>query len=353
MRAIKIFLVTLCTMLLWCCRSNPETTSIQLPSDGEFFDKIADYGIFTLNRSGLVPHPALIPYEVTSPLFTDYALKDRFLYLPEGQYITEQADGRYSYSEGAMLIKNFRYDDTQLPEARIIETRLLIHQNDTWRAMSYVWNEDQDEALISEVGDIIPLEIEHESRGKLAFDYVVPNKNQCKSCHNYDNDVDPLGFKYANLNRLIDNNGTPINQIDYLISGGALQEKKSAEHSFMVDYRDESKELSDRAMSYLDVNCGHCHRKNGPGNTSGLFLQHDESRTNHLGICKGPVAAGKGSGGRLFDIHPGKADSSIITYRMASIDPGVMMPELGRSLVHVEGVELISAWINSLDADCP
>jgi hypothetical protein len=34
--------------------------------------------------------------------------------------------------------------------------------------------------------------------------------------------------------------------------------------------------------------------------------------------------------------------------RLESVDPGVMMPELGRSLVHEEGVALVRRWIEEM-----
>lgn len=68
-----------------------------------------------------------------------------------------------------------------------------------------------------------------------------------------------------------------------------------------------------------------------------------------LGIGKAPVAAGKGSGGRMFSIVPGSPDESILVYRIESTDPGVMMPEMGRRLVHEEGVSLIREWIQSMN----
>jgi hypothetical protein len=68
-----------------------------------------------------------------------------------------------------------------------------------------------------------------------------------------------------------------------------------------------------------------------------------------LGIGKAPVAAGKGSGGRMFSIVPGAPDESILVYRIESTDPGVMMPEMGRRLVHEEGVSLIREWIQSMN----
>jgi hypothetical protein len=67
------------------------------------------------------------------------------------------------------------------------------------------------------------------------------------------------------------------------------------------------------------------------------------------GIGKIPVAAGRGSGGRLYDIVPGQPDESILMYRLESMEPGVMMPELGRRLTDEEGVALVREWVASLN----
>ena len=67
-----------------------------------------------------------------------------------------------------------------------------------------------------------------------------------------------------------------------------------------------------------------------------------------LGIYKTPVAAGRGSGPLRYDIVPGKPEESILVYRFNSTEPAVMMPELGRTMVHNEGLELIKEWIVSL-----
>ncbi len=58
--------------------------------------------------------------------------------------------------------------------------------------------------------------------------------------------------------------------------------------------------------------------------------------------------AGSGSGGLNYDIVPGNAAESILVFRMASNDLEVRMPEIGRSIVHPEGVELIAEWINAM-----
>jgi hypothetical protein len=107
-----------------------------------------------------------------------------------------------------------------------------------------------------------------------------------------------------------------------------------------------------RARAYLDINCAHCHSPTGPANTTALTLNPFVPSDRSVGVCKPPVAAGKGTGDRLFGIVPGQPDASIMMYRVASTEGGVMMPELGRSSVHAEGVALLRQWITSLPGHC-
>lgn len=107
-----------------------------------------------------------------------------------------------------------------------------------------------------------------------------------------------------------------------------------------------------RARDYLHVQCAHCHATTGPASTSGLILTREETNVHRLGRCKSPVAAGRGSGGLQYSIVPGKPEKSILHFRMNSTEPDVMMPELGRSLIHTEGVSLIRDWIRGMKGDC-
>jgi hypothetical protein len=100
----------------------------------------------------------------------------------------------------------------------------------------------------------------------------------------------------------------------------------------------------------LGANCGHCHNPRGVADNSGLNLNLEETRPSALGVGKRPVAAGRGSGDLEFAIAPGDPDRSILVHRMASTEPGVMMPELGRALVHEEGLALIGQYVASLPA---
>jgi hypothetical protein len=102
------------------------------------------------------------------------------------------------------------------------------------------------------------------------------------------------------------------------------------------------------ARGYLDVNCAHCHRPGGTASNSGLDLRWEQTDPRALGLMKRPVAAGRGAGALLFDIVPGKPHESIMTYRMASLEGGVAMPELGKATVDREGLEAVERWISGL-----
>jgi hypothetical protein len=116
----------------------------------------------------------------------------------------------------------------------------------------------------------------------------------------------------------------------------------------MVNYFDNSQNIEARARSYLDINCAHCHIRGGSADTTGLYLTLEEENTKHLGFYKKPVATGKGSFNLRYSIVPGNPKESILLARMHSLDPGIMMPESGRALRDEEGLEIVSAWIDSL-----
>jgi hypothetical protein len=78
-----------------------------------------------------------------------------------------------------------------------------------------------------------------------------------------------------------------------------------------------------------------------------------ESDPYTLGVCKPPVAAGKAAATQKYDVVPGQPGASILVYRMTSTEPSVAMPELGRSLEHVEAVDLVSQWITGMSGGCP
>jgi hypothetical protein len=111
---------------------------------------------------------------------------------------------------------------------------------------------------------------------------------------------------------------------------------------------EESGSIDHRARAWLDVNCAHCHNPQGSARTSGLDLTSTQADPAKFGVFKSPVAAGKGSGGRRYDIIPGKPDDSILLYRIESEEPGARMPNLARNMAHTESNQLIRNWILSM-----
>ncbi|MBU4568154.1 MAG: hypothetical protein KJ833_04230, partial [Alphaproteobacteria bacterium] len=116
-----------------------------------------------------------------------------------------------------------------------------------------------------------------------------------------------------------------------------------------ADVSDVSIHADVRARAWLDINCAHCHKPDGSASNSGLWLASTETDPVKLGVGKHPVAAGRGAGNLFKVIVPGAPDRSIMAYRIGSTEPGVAMPELGRSAPDPDGTALIRLWISEME----
>ena len=309
--------------------------------------RLADYRLFR-DAGGRQPN-GLTPYALNTPLFSDYAEKFRFLYLPPGTKARYRADGVLDFPVGATLVKTFAYPaDLRRPDkqVRYLETRLLIRKREGWTALAYVWNAEQTEAVLKRAGARFDVSFTDTQGQVRQVDYAVPNQNQCKECHQLDRTLEPVGPKARNLNGDYPYAEGPENQLAHWSRLGLLTGAPKPEDApRAARWNDPAEPLEARARAYLDANCAHCHNPRAVASNSGLFLNLEETRPAALGVGKGPVAAGRGSGGLRVSIEPGHPEASILAYRMASNEPGVMMPELGRSLTHEEGVALIRDYI--------
>jgi uncharacterized repeat protein (TIGR03806 family) len=314
---------------------------------------LSAYNLFRDGRAQ-APNDRVVPYGLITPLFSDYAVKFRFVYVPEGKTVAYTGDGAFDFPVGSTLVKTFAYPaDFRRPDEdiRLLETRLLIRRADGWVTLPYVWNAAMTDARLRLGGKRLEAAWTDAAGQRREITYRVPNKNQCKACHIVGKRITPIGPKARNLNRDFAYATGQENQLAHWARIGILAGAPPPEQAPRVARWDDPADgsLGDRARAYLDVNCGHCHSPQGPARTSGLYLTVTEDRPVHWGINKPPVAAGRGSGGLDFGIVPGKPDASILTFRMQSTDPGIMMPELGRVTVHEEGVALIRKWISGLD----
>ncbi len=336
-----------------------------------------------VQRSGgeLVLSEGVLPYDLNTPLFSDYAHKLRTVWMPAGTSAQYREGEVLDFPVGTVITKTFYYPvsdgadadevllDTatdfaasgklQLSEVRLIETRVLVHREAGWEAIPYRWNDDQSEATLNRIGGIIPLNLTTAESESEPFDYVIPNVNECASCHGTNSNeaaIHPIGPKVRHLNRDFAYSktlGGARNQIEQLSRVGFLTgvpvDLDGVPNNARWDDVDAA--LDARARAYLDINCSHCHSPVGPADTSGLSLEPDASGPA-LGTCKLPIAAGAGTGNRRWGIRPGHPDDSILIYRMEAKEGDKMMPEIGRATVHAEGVALVRQWVETLEGDC-
>jgi len=357
-----ITLVLSTIIIIQSCETTKEPISVEIDFTKLPYKTISEYGFFVGKLADLKPNERVLIYEPAATLFTDYAHKSRYIWMPEGvnaKINYDDTTGTIDFPNKSIIIKNFYYpEDFRKPEGkrRVMETRLMVKNNDKWSSYPYVWNEDQSDAKYKVSGGEYEVSWTDELGEKKNINYVVPNKNQCKSCHNINEEMAPIGVKVKHLNYDFNYGTETKNQLSKWIEIGYLESfdnKLIANHSKLVNYNDASQQLDKRARSYLDINCAHCHNADGPASTSGLFLNIEQNEAHKLGVFKTPVAAGFGSGSHTFDIVPGKADESIMVYRMESNDVGAAMPEIGRVMTHTEGLQLIRDWINSLEGEKP
>ncbi|HUP23480.1 MAG TPA: SO2930 family diheme c-type cytochrome [Thermoanaerobaculia bacterium] len=317
-------------------------------------ETLAGYRLFEGDPRLQQPAAGVVPYDINTPLFSDYADKLRFVKLPRGASVSYHADGVLDFPVGTIIAKTFAYPvDARDPAGalHLLETRILEREATGWVGRPYIWNEAQTEARLEITGGVLRASwIDPQGRAR-DHEYRVPNANQCKACHRTEGrTMLPIGTSVAQLNRDFAYGDGVENQLAHWTRVGALTGAPAPPSAPRLPVWDDpaTGSLDERARAWLDINCAHCHNPDGPARTSSLDLRFTQTNPTLLGIYKSPVAAGRGSGDRLHDIVPGEPDRSILLLRLESVDPGVMMPELGRSLVDEEGVAMVRRWIEEM-----
>jgi uncharacterized repeat protein (TIGR03806 family) len=294
--------------------------------------KLSDFEFFArpVRQS---PNRRVHPYALKTPLWSDGAEKLRFIYLPEGTQLAADGEGLLRFPVGAAIIKTFAFGTGA--DRRLIETRVLLHRAEGWVALPYRWNPEQTEATLALTGGRIDLV----TPAGEAISYAIPNKNQCKTCHSKDGEVIPIGPKARNLS---------AEWLDGMAKAGLLDRVPEGAGQ-LPDWRTHASGPAEPlARAYLDVNCAHCHQPGGGASNSGLDLRWEQADAHAIGIMKRQVSAGRGAGGHDFSVLPGQPDSSILLYRMDSAEPGIAMPELGKSSVDKDGVAVVRRWISEM-----
>jgi uncharacterized repeat protein (TIGR03806 family) len=237
------------------------------PSDSAILSKsppklLSEFGFFD-DLKAQKPAEGVVPFQLNTPLFSDRAVKRRFVYMPQGKAAKYDAAEAFDFPVGAALIKTFAFPaDYRKPDqnVRLTETRVLLRQEAGWQAWAYVWNGEQTDAMLKIAGAKVDVKTIDEDGVPLAFTYSVPNKNQCKACHAFNGEIVPLGPKARNLNRNLEYGAGAENQLAHWAAAGMLDDAASSEEAPRVaDWRDAGEPVEARARAWLDVNCAHCH----------------------------------------------------------------------------------------------
>jgi uncharacterized repeat protein (TIGR03806 family) len=345
-------LLALLTLLALTACSDSNDTYVPLPVSVDLasvpYQKLSDYHFFTGEMSLLEPADGLVPFKPTSELFSDYAHKQRYLWLPAGVNATYVSDDEVlNLPVGAALIKNFFYENTQPSgQRRIVETRLMIHKATGWIFATYVWNDAQTEAILDMNGSTTTITWT-DNNGAHTIDYEIPSENNCITCHSVNDDNLPIGIKPRNLNSDYTYLDGAMNQLTKLESIGYVQDLPSLVAS-VVDYNNTSQPLDLRVRSYFDINCAHCHRDGGSADyVNPRFSFELTTDPANMGVCVGAQLAPPGiPHGKV--VSPGDISQSVLHYTMTTNNSNFKMPRLGRTVVHTEAVALVGQWINSL-----
>ena len=339
----------------YSCSDEPYVTVEYSPVNynlGEMpYDNLSEYNFFQGEMKDLSPVYGVIPYELISSLFTDYSIKNRFLWMPDGvtaNYIS--SSDFFDFPVGTILIKNFSYENI-LPELskKNIETRLMIKKETGWIFADYIWNEEQTEASFSLDGSIVDISWLEDGVEKTA-NYRIPSASECLACHKISDEAIPNGVKPRNINKTLNYRSNTMNQLDKWMEVGYLNSYPENLES-VANWQDLSEPLEKRVRSYIDINCAHCHSDNTHCEYRPIRLSFEATEDlANMGVCLTPDT-NLGNGTDQI-INPGNVNRSVLHFRMSSNEEQYRMPLIGRSIVHEEAIAMIEEWISSLEDNC-
>lgn len=357
--ALTLLFTVLTTIIISCSKSDDEeyieVSPVRVDLTQVPYAKLSDYHFFDGPMKDQKPALDVLIYEPASALFTDYAHKKRFVWMPKGTKAVYEGDGKVlNLPVGSALIKNFYYDNVQnvtpVGSTRIIETRIMIRKATGWIFAEYVWNAAQTEAYLDMAGSNTTVEWKDENNITRVVDsYRIPSDQQCMTCHKYNEQPIPIGIKPQNLNNNFTFTSGLKNQLAKWIEVGYLDNNLPSTITSTVDYNDTSKSLDLRVRSYLDINCAHCHQTNSHCDYRPMrFAFSETTNLANMGVCVDTQDMADFPPALEKIVNPNNINRSMLHYRLNTDNESFRMPLLGRTEIHTEGVALIEQWINSL-----
>lgn len=309
---------------------------------------LVDTGVFT-DPALLTPHAGIVPYDLNLPFWSDGADKQRWFSVPEvSRVIGFQPEGNWSFPTGTVWIKHFEIERTNgVPaSAQRLETRVLVWNTNGGYGVTYRWGGSTTNATLVPEEGLGETLVVYDPGGLVLRTQVwhYPGRAECLQCHNSVAGF-ALGFNSAQLHRDYDYNGTLTNQLLALSHAGYLDTNLTSVRTLRALAHPTNAAVSReyRVRSWLAANCVACHQPGGaqmslwdarlhtPGPLTGLI---DGALVDNLGNASNRV------------IVPGDLARSVLLERIATTGEG-RMPPLASSVVDLEAVELIAAWITN------
>jgi len=282
------------------------------------------------------PGSVLVPYALEAPFWSDGAVKQRWLALPNGTQATVGPTNDLDFPIGTVLVKQFRLGGKK------IETRLLMrHTDGSWAGYSYEWN-DAETAATKVVGG------KAKAIGQQTWAY--PSEQQCLQCHTAAAGRSlGLELPQQNGNLTYPSTGRTANQLATLEHIGILTLPAPPANLPAYPSPFGPAPLEQRARAYLHSNCSHCHQPGGPTPVT-LDFRYGTSLAG-TGACGTNPSLGNLGLANAKLIAPGAPGSSVVLERMKRLDSH-RMPPIGRLVVDQQGVQVVTDWIQGLTG-CP
>jgi uncharacterized repeat protein (TIGR03806 family) len=327
-------------------RSGPPPSSRPMPQ------LLSQTGAFS-DLATLTPNPGLVPYTVNSPLWSDAAIKTRWLALPTNTFISFSPTGEWTFPGGTVFVKHFELpvNDADPTIRRRLETRLLVRDtNGTVYGATYKWRTDNGDAEL--VNNAVTEDILVTTpTGVRTQQWFFPGRQDCLRCHTVPA-LGVLGVKTRQQNGdftypsggVTDNQLRAWNHIG--LFNTALSEGSIPGYDKTVSATNATATLEHRFRSYIDANCSHCHRPNG---VRAFFDARFDIALGNQGIINGVVSDNLGIAGARV-VVPADTNKSVLLHRVNSVTD-IKMPPLAKNVVDSDAVAMIAAWINSLPPD--